>query len=115
MFAGSSDRLNNVSVGFERLSDETYTEYAYQQLSVDTMEDYCAQMGFVIIQLDSVALQIGNDYHPGIYIAFENEESIVYQKQIYIKCDEYMVVITITSFGEDRTDEILSYFSSNDD
>ncbi len=47
-----------------------------------------------------------------ISVSSEKDGTTLYQKQIYIKKESYLACITVSSYGQDKTDTLLNSFSA---
>lgn len=115
MFAEYSDddSYMNVNVNVENmtlianalLDEQDYVDAAYPE-----MADALQQAGFDNVQVEKATVNLAGDDHPGMIITSEYQGIQVFQKQVCVKCGQYMVSITASVYNTDRTDEILSLF-----
>lgn len=116
MLATSPDKLSSVTIQYQDIT-ATYGE-AFSVISLDTFVELVAPMmpsaleqaGYKDVSVEAGVVKLGGDDHPGFIIHSSYFGMPCYQKEACIKTDDYMVFICVSSFTEDHTDELLSYF-----
>ena len=113
MSAVKSNSSGNIVINIENLgiiSSATMKEDEYAASSVEgiksTFEDLMAEN----ISVKKTTVTFAGGSHAAIEVGCEISGIKVYQKVVCYKKDKYMACIALTSYNEDTTDEMLSYF-----
>lgn len=116
MLATSPDNLSTITIQYQNIAS-TYGP-GFKNVPVETLIDAALptmpsvfeQNGFKDVKAEAATVLVGGDEHPGIVITSTYYGMANYQKEACIRTDDYVIFICATSFLEDRTDQLLSYF-----
>lgn len=117
MYASSADASANVNVGITRLSvieAYTLTEEEIVAASLEQSISSYETMGFSdCVGAVEVCSFLGKEY-PAMKMEATLYDTPIYLTQVYIKEGRNFGVISVSCFGNDITDEILSWFYTID-
>ena len=113
MFAGSSDGLANANITMTRLSvieAYTLTEDVMADAALEQVLEAYGSMGFTNCTGSTEVRSILGGEHPVVIIEAYLNDIVLHQTEVVIKNGRYFGFITATSYIDDITDDILSWF-----
>ena len=115
MCAGISDGLSIINVEIENIGviyGTTLDESGYVDLSMDTLQKTLDSVGMTNTTIVKASVDCAGAKRCGYQISCETKGISCYEKSIYIKKGNYMAIITVCSYKEDTTDDLLKLFYS---
>lgn len=116
MMATSPDGNSSVNIQYQNI-EKTYgpaiANYPldkFLELVAPNMPSVLEQSGFQDVQVEAGSVPLGGSEHPGLIITSKFAGIPCYQKEACIRTKEYMIFVCVSSFYEDKTDELLTYF-----
>lgn len=113
MCASTSDSLKTVNVKIQNLGlvyGKVLDEDAYINAALDSTKGALESMGTENVTVKKTTVTFAGETHGAIAVAAEISDIKFYEKLVYIKVGKYMANITVASYIDDDTDEILSAF-----
>lgn len=118
MYASYSDGLSNININLENIG-------ALQYVSFDVAENYekagsvlrdsYENMGYSIDRMEPVKIEIDGKEFDGMNVQASSDSLVMYQTLFGTKCGgKYVASITVTSFNEDITQDIVDTFYLTD-
>lgn len=105
--------FNNVNANIQDIGKLYGVMYSEKELAEDT-RDLLVQtleaQGATDVTTEITEAEFAGKNRTAMVITSNNNGIKTFQKQIYIKVESYVACITASSFGEDKTDEMLSIF-----
>jgi len=92
------------------MQDPDISEELYARATRIDAEGTLGEAGCENILVQDVYEPFMGSSHYGFHIAAEFNGTMMYQKEMYIKNGIYFLVVTVSSAGEDLTDELLAMF-----
>jgi len=112
MMATHANQTDTVSVTMEKLSGAALliTEELYIEASKESLEGAIGSMGVENIQTSVEEADFAGESHYSILLEGEYSGVKIYEKLAVVKCNGYMACITVATWVENRTEEILDSF-----
>lgn len=113
MYALTSDSLKTVNVNIQNLGliyGKVLDEDAYIDAALDSTKGALESMGMENVAMKKTTVTFAGETHGAIAIAGEISGIKLYEKLVCIKVGKYMANITVASYIDDSTDEVLSAF-----
>lgn len=113
-YAMKNDGLISMNITMEKLnlvSGILLDEKSYAKASVQQLPAALESMGMTDVTAQEEMFTFAGQEHAGISVHSTYSGVDFYEKLICIKAGEYMAVITLASYGEDVTSELLNYYS----
>lgn len=113
-YAMKDEGLVSVNITLEKLnliSGVLLDEKSYAKASVQQLPAALESMGMADITAEEGMFEVAGQHHAGISIHGTYSGVDFYEKLICIKAGEYMAVVTVASYHEDLTNDILKNFS----
>lgn len=104
---------NNVNVVFEKigaLQNAIHSEKDYAESSQETTKTALEQIGCTDVNIEVGNVNFAGEEHAAIITVSNMNGVKLYQKGVCLKQGSYFVVVTVTAFNEDLTDDILANF-----
>ena len=112
MMATNVNQVDTVNTGIEKLNGVAMLvdENKYIELSDPQVVEMLGSMGIENITSTRMETEVAGKKRATLLIQGEYSGVPVYEKMVCIKKSGYMFVITTCTWGEDKTDEVLSNF-----
>ena len=112
MMATHVNGMDTISVVMEKLNVATLliTEEQYLNLSKDGAVGSLQSMGFTIDSAEVVKLQFAGAEHYALNIAGNFSGVPIYETLVAIKCNGYVVAITVATWIENTCADVLNQF-----
>ena len=112
MMATNVNQVDTVNTGIEKLNGVAMLvdENKYIELSDPQVVEMLGSMGIEIITSTRMETEVAGKKRATLLIQGEYSGVPVYEKMVCIKKSGYMFVMTACTWGEDKTDEVLSNF-----
>ena len=113
MFAVDENQMNNINVNLEKVNNVVLSGIEVKDIfeqNLPMLEEIFNNMGFVNVKSELITVTIDGKDFSGASLYGEIEGLGVYQKSIGVKCNGYLANIAISTYGEDKTDDILANF-----
>ena len=112
MMATNVNQVDTVNTGIEKLNGGAMLvdENKYIELSDPQVVEMLGSMGIENITSTRMETEVAGKKRATLLIQGEYSGVPVYEKMVCIKKSGYMFVITTCTWGEDKTDEVLSNF-----
>lgn len=116
MMANSPDGNLSVNVQYQNIEKTygpalaAYPLDKFLELVAPNMAPVLEQSGFQDVQVEAGTVLLGGVEHPGLILTSKFTGIPCYQKEACIRTEEYLIFVTVSSFYEDKTDELLTYF-----
>ena len=119
MVAASEDQLLNVNIVFNSTESSVrgITEDEYVDKAIPTVKDAMASLDVADLKCEKAQITFLGETHTGIRTSYTYKTNGVgaYQAQAIVLSGDYPYTVTVTSFFEDRTDELLALFTKQED
>ena len=109
----NSENINSVGVNIENVGIEYNTSTDVKTYLLNTMsgiDTSLSSIGYEGVTCDLTTIKIGKTEYPAMKISASISSMVLNQLVFCIQKEEYMINIAATSFGEDKTAELVSYF-----
>ena len=112
MMATNVNQVDSVNTGIEKLNGVAMLvdENKYIELSDPQVVEMLGSMGIENITSTRMETEVAGKKRATLLIQGEYSGVPVYEKMVCIKKSGYMFVMTTCTWGEDKTDEVLSNF-----
>ena len=112
MMATNVNQVDTVNTGIEKLNGVAMLvdENKYIELSDPQVVEMLGSMGIENITSTRMETEVAGKKRATLLIQGEYSGVPVYEKMVCIKKSGYMFVMTTCTWGEDKTDEVLSNF-----
>lgn len=113
MYAATDDELSNINIQFQNMDHifgALITEELFVTLSLPQLAPMMEMAGYQNVVTEAITVQLDGVEHAGIALTATVYGLPIYQKEVCIKCGNYMALIAVTSLLVDTTDEILANF-----
>lgn len=112
MMASHANGTDTVSASMEKLSGAALliNEETYIELSKESLEGTIISMGVENVQTTAEEITFAGESHYGIRLEGEYSGIKIYETLIAVKCSGYMACVTVCTWVEDGTQEILDCF-----
>lgn len=112
MMASHVDGMKNVSVNLEKLTGAALliNEETYVSVAVENAVGALESMGIENVQATTEEITFGGGNHYCVRIEGESSGNKLYETLVAIKCNGYIACITVATWIEDGTGEILGCF-----
>lgn len=113
-YAMKDEGLVSMNITLEKLnlvSGVLLDEKTYAKASVNQIPAALESMGMTDVTAVEEMVTLAGQQHAGIRVHGTYSGVDFYEKLICIKAGEYMAVITLASYGEDQTSQLLQNFS----
>ncbi len=112
MMASHVDGMKNVSVNLEKLTGAALliNEETYVSVAVENAVGALESMGIENVQAATEEITFGGGNHYCVRIEGESSGNKLYETLVAIKCSGYIACITVATWIEDGTGEILDCF-----
>lgn len=113
MYAQNKITWDNIGVNFQKMSDSDLEEYDFNAnytLVYEELKSAYERMGYTNFSYTIENMNVAGRTIPCLKMSYEAFSEGVYQLMISIKCNGYMASIAISTYEEDRCDEILAKF-----
>lgn len=109
MMAVHSNGYDTINFGIERPDWSDYTEEDYVEAATDPTIETLSLMGMEDISADTGTVHIGDDVHAAFKILGTYNGSDVYELLVAFKEGDYVGVMTVCTWDDDLTDDIINY------
>ena len=109
----NSENINSVGVNIENVGIEYNTSTDAKTYLLNTMsgiDTSLSSIGYEDVTTDLTTVKIGETEYSALKISASMSYMVLNQLVFCIQKEEYMINIAATSFGEDKTAELVSYF-----
>ena len=113
MYAYSSDGSSNINVTLERKTASQLKKMDLDEVMVNVLkrvEDAYKNAGFTNFSGEIVEIEIDDKKFVGGKTTVTNGPNKICQKQILIKCDQYVASVTVTAGSHNTVDNLLKGF-----
>lgn len=113
MYAVSGDLQNNMNVVLEKMNQVLLDHLVIEdslEAAMPVMKETFADIGYADLQAELDTISIEGKEFTCLYTTGEINGVTAYQKTFPIKCNGYLANITITTYGEDKVDELAERF-----
>lgn len=115
MYAMCLDGTATINIIIEdlgKLYGALLSEDRYVDISMDALPDALASAGFTDMSIEKTKLQFCGDEHSAIIISGMLEDMAIYEVLVCVKSGSYMAAITVASYIDNTTEDILKAFSA---
>lgn len=114
MMAQNITSSSTVSVSFVKLSalEQLMSEEEFADASKSANQTALEQVGMTNVTVVNGKATIAGKEHAVATITGSYSGLAVYEKAAYLKCGNYMVLITVCTYGSDGCDELLNMFKA---
>lgn len=113
MYASTSDSMQTVNINIENLGlvyGTVLDEDAYIDAALESVKGVLESMGFENVTVKKTTVTFAGETRGAIAVAGEVSDVKFYEKLVCIKVGKYMACVTVASYIDDSTDEVLSAF-----
>lgn len=113
MLAVDANQMNNINVNLEKVDQSVLSSVNLNDVfsqNLPMLEEALDNMGYVNVQSKLITVTIDGEDFSAINTSGEINGLGMYQKSIGVKCNGYLATITVTTYGEDTTNDILANF-----
>ena len=116
MLATAPDGLASVNIQYQDITvsyGESFAAYpleSFLEMAAPMMPSVLEQSGFKDVKVETGIVSLGGDEHPGLILTSTLSGVSCYQKEACIKTDDYLIFVCVSSFVEDKTEELLACF-----
>ena len=113
MYATQDDGLCNINVVYEKMSTAyslLLDEEAYLEASQETIVTALESMGFVFDEISLGTTEFAGNTRHSLTLRGTLGDLAIYEEQVAIKHNGYMIGITFASYGENLLEEMKSAF-----
>lgn len=111
MYAYKNDGTASINVVIERIDaaqSMLYTESAYVDLSAEQLQESMKSMGMANVEVETGLEAVAGQKHVGLFLQGEYNDVGFYERLVCIKSGVYIASVTVASYGEDTTRELLA-------
>ena len=113
MMATDQSNGNTIQVNFENLgpvNSVLYGEEKYCEAGLDNITKSYGDMGYENVSAEIITVTFAGEEHQAIVISSTLQGIQIYQKEVVIKCGNYMALVCFSSANEASVDEMMSLF-----
>lgn len=110
--AATYDNLNITIQDIGKLYGLLYNEKQVAEASLDSVKQALEAQGATVVDTELGETQFIGKTCTSLTVHSKAGDIDMYQKQVYLKEGSAMACITATTFGEDKTDEVLATFKA---
>ena len=113
MFASTMEGLVTINVVYEDLGalyGKLLDEAGYLEIAVPKLEDALASMGLSNVKVEQTPVQFAGLVREGAVISGEMDGVPMYETLVCIKQEGYMCCVTMCSWTEDITADLVELF-----
>ena len=115
MYAMRLDGTATINIIIEdlgKLYGALLSEDRYVDISIDALPDALASAGFADLSIEKTSLEFCGKEHSAIIISGMLEDMAIYEVLVCVKSGSYMAAITVASYIDNTTEDILKAFSA---
>ena len=75
-----------------------------------TLPDAIAQTGAELVVLERAEITLNNQVHPAVSLVTRKDTKDIYQQQVYLLDGGTVLLLTVTTYGNDARDALWTYF-----
>lgn len=112
MMATNVNETDTVNVNLEKLTGiaRLIDESDYVEQSLESLSEPLESMGIENVQTETGEMEFAGATHKTISIEGEFMGTKIYEKLVCVKCSGYMAVVTVCTWQENTTDQVLESF-----
>lgn len=113
MFAVGSNGMDNINVVLEKVDAKLLSKLDIRdnfEATIPTLKETFTNMGYRNIACSIDTFWFGGEELDCLQTTAVIEGTTIYQTIFSIKCNGYLASVSVTSYGTDRTNELLGYF-----
>lgn len=112
MMATNVNETDTVNVNLEKLSGiaRLIDESDYVEQSLASLSEPLESMGIENVQMETGEMEFAGATHKTVSVEGDFMGIKVYEKLVCVKCSGYMAVVTVCTWQENTTDQVLESF-----
>ena len=113
MYAINDNQLDNININLEKMSNAELSSVDFEaayEATIPAIEETYSNMGYGDLKIEVDTLNLADKEFTCLKSSGDINGLKMYQKIFPIKCNGYLASITVTTYEEDTTDELLSKF-----
>lgn len=114
MYASADDGYGNINISAQKLSKsemESFDPVSNFKAAFPSLEEAFENMGYTNCKFDVAKVTVDGKEYDAYYGTAQLEDLRMYQQQISIIRNNYLVTITVTSYNEDICDDIFDFMT----
>lgn len=113
MFATHTNQMDTVNVTFKKLIDTgtALTEEAYAQTSGSSVAEGLTATGFENVTYETGKIPFAGGEHSAIFVTGTFAGIAMYETLALVKCEGYMMIVTVCTWYENTTQSVLANFT----
>ncbi|MGN0584944.1 MAG: hypothetical protein ACI4JD_05750 [Ruminococcus sp.] len=118
MYASYSDEMTNININLENIGVLQYASFDVAEnfeKNKSILSDTYENMGYSVESMEPVKIEIDGKEFDGMCVKASIDSLVMYQTLFGIKCGgKYLASVTVTSFNDDITQDIVDTFYLTD-
>lgn len=110
MYAASDTQFSTINVVIENAGLALINEEAFVEQAVGDTKKVLEASGMANVSIETTKLTFAGKERFALSIYAEMQDMAIYQKGIVMKKGRYLAFVTLASFNEDKTGELLELF-----